>query len=176
MWTRSTRTAPKPNNASLKARSLILLFFHPRACLIFPSRLTFWQPETLTQTGTGMQSRRRVESKTLYLFSGDGHGNFGTAKQIDLPGRATAITSGDINRADGLTDLVVAVAGDDGPKVLVFEGPEGALKSNPEIFSLPAEAASLVIGRFDEDVFADFVAAAGQRISRSARAGSQVVA
>lgn len=104
------------------------------------------------------------ESKTLYLFSGDGQGNFLQAKEIGLPGKVTALASGDINRADGLTDLVIGITSDDGAKALVFEGPEGALESKPEIFSLPARAAALAVGQFDNDYLTDFAVAAGREL------------
>jgi len=102
--------------------------------------------------------------KALYLLPGDGRGGFGTAKRIDIPGNVTAVASGDVNRADGLTDVIVGATGDDGPKVLLFEGPEGALKSKPEIFPLPAEGAALATGRFDSDYLGDFAVATGHEL------------
>src|SRR5438128_5741231 len=45
----------------------------------------------------------------LYLFSGDGLGGFASPQEIALPGAVTALTSGEINRADGLTDVIVGV-------------------------------------------------------------------
>src|SRR5207248_2413087 len=63
----------------------------------------------------------------LWLLPGDGKGSFGAARRIDLPGSVTTLLTGEINRADGLTDVVVGVVAADGPKALVFEGPEGAL-------------------------------------------------
>jgi hypothetical protein len=71
-------------------------------------------------------------SDALYLLSGDGRGDFGAALRIELSGRVTTLLSGEINRADGLTDVVVGVAGEDGPKLLIFEGPEGALGAERE--------------------------------------------
>jgi len=56
--------------------------------------------------------------------------------------------TGEINRADGLTDLVLAVNGEQGSQVLVFEGPEGALRAEPETFSMPAAVTSLALGQF----------------------------
>jgi hypothetical protein len=66
-------------------------------------------------------------SDRLSLLAGDGRGGFGAAKQIRLPGSVTALIVGEINRRDGLTDVVVGIVGADGPEVLVFEGPNGAL-------------------------------------------------
>ncbi|HET9787320.1 MAG TPA: VCBS repeat-containing protein, partial [Pyrinomonadaceae bacterium] len=63
----------------------------------------------------------------LSVLSGDGRGNFGETKKIGLPGTVTAVITGEINRADGLTDVIVAINGESGPQTLVFEGPSGAL-------------------------------------------------
>ncbi len=42
---------------------------------------------------------------TLYFLLGDGHGGFGASQPIQLPGAVTAMATGEINRADGLTDI-----------------------------------------------------------------------
>src|SRR5213080_397918 len=53
-----------------------------------------------------------VASRThnaLYLLSGDGHGGYATVQEVALPGAVTALTTGGINRADGLTDVIVGI-------------------------------------------------------------------
>jgi len=102
--------------------------------------------------------------KELWLLSGDGKGSLLAARQIALPGAVTSMVTGEINRADGLTDIVVGVVADDGPKALVFEGPEGALKGKPEIFSLPAEPMALALGQFDNDYPMDLAVGAGSEL------------
>jgi hypothetical protein len=99
-------------------------------------------------------------SNLLSLLRGDGRGGFGPPEQIELPGAVTTMVTGEINRADGLMDLVVGIVGPDGPRALVFEGPEGALKSKPEVLALPAAATSMALGQFDKD-YLDLVLAAG---------------
>ncbi|MEP6708431.1 MAG: VCBS repeat-containing protein [Pyrinomonadaceae bacterium] len=49
-------------------------------------------------------------SMKLYWMAGDGRGDFGRAQVIALPGVVTALVTGEINRADGLVDVVVGVA------------------------------------------------------------------
>jgi len=100
----------------------------------------------------------------LYLLSGDGRGGFGEAREITLPGAVTAMVTGDINRPDGLTDLIVGVAATDGPRVMVFEGPEGALRSSPEVFVTRSPVTSLVVGHLDGDQQADLAIAAGREL------------
>jgi hypothetical protein len=92
-----------------------------------------------------MASRGR---NNLYLLPGSGDGSFGPSRQIELPGRVTALVIGEINRADGLADLVVAVSANE-PEALVFEGPEGAINAKPESFSLTSEATTLMLGEID---------------------------
>ena len=101
-------------------------------------------------------------SHVLYLLPGDGKGGFGAAKQVGLPGAVTALVTGEINRADGLTDVVVGTVGPDGPQVLVFEGPDGALKATPEVIALPAAATALALGQLDDSYEMDLAVAAGR--------------
>src|SRR5205807_1134749 len=69
-------------------------------------------------------------------------------------------TTGEMNRRDGLTDVIVAVEGNEGARVLVFEGPTGALRAEPEGFDLPARATSLALGQLDDDYSMDLLIAA----------------
>lgn len=105
----------------------------------------------------------------LYLLRGDGHGAFAAARSVKLPGRVTALVTGEINRADGLTDIIVAVAAESGPKLLAFEGPEGALRSKPEEFSLPGEAAALALGAYVSEGRRLDLCALGCRVVNSLR-------
>jgi hypothetical protein len=80
-------------------------------------------------------------SDRLSWLRGDGRSGLGAAKQIRLPGSVTALIVGEINRRDGLDDVVVGVVGADGPKVLVFEGPNGALSVGASVSGRPSVAA-----------------------------------
>ena len=100
-------------------------------------------------------------SAALQLLSGDGRGKLGGAQRVELPGRVTALVTGEINRPEGLIDVIVGITGPAGPKVLVFESPEGILRGRPEAITLPAEATALALGELDED-FADLAVAAGR--------------
>lgn len=103
-------------------------------------------------------------SKKLYLMTGDGNGGLREAKRIDLAGGVTSMATGEINRSDGLDDVVVGVSGEQGAKVLVFEGPDGALKAKPETFDLRSEATSLALGQFDEGYEMDLAIASGREL------------
>ncbi|HEY6332777.1 MAG TPA: FG-GAP-like repeat-containing protein, partial [Blastocatellia bacterium] len=100
--------------------------------------------------------------QSLYILPGDGSGSFGAPKVIALPGLVTAMSSGDVNRRDGLLDIVVAITSETGSELLVFEDPEGAAKSTPEIITLPAQASSISVGYLYNDTYADIAVAAGR--------------
>ncbi len=104
------------------------------------------------------------DSQALQFLPGDGRGGFGAAQTIALPGRMTVLTSGEINQADGLADVVVGIAGAQGPQALIFEGPDGALKAQPESFALPSAAVALALGKLDDDPFYDLAVAAGNEV------------
>ncbi len=100
----------------------------------------------------------------LYLLSGDGRGGLTISRIITLQGDVTAMVVGEMNRRDGLDDIVVGIKGEEGAKVLVFEGPEGALRAQPEEFILPAEATSLALGQLDDKYEYDLAIAAGNEL------------
>ncbi|HEX3742807.1 MAG TPA: Ig-like domain-containing protein [Bryobacteraceae bacterium] len=103
-------------------------------------------------------------SRTLYWLKGDGHGGFAEAQAIALAGTVTSMTWGDINRADGLTDLIVGITGAGGAQVLVFESPDGALRGKPEVFPLPADAAALAVIPLDGGLWNGIAVAAGNEL------------
>jgi len=105
-------------------------------------------------------------SSALWLLRGDGHGGFYPAERIALPSAVTALVTGELNRPDGLTDIAVAVAGGSGggAQVLVFEGPGGALRGEPEAFPLPTPAASLAVADLDGDWWNDLAIGAGKEL------------
>ncbi|MBI4457243.1 MAG: VCBS repeat-containing protein [Acidobacteria bacterium] len=119
-------------------------------------------------------------SNLVHWASGDGRGAFTAAREIALPGTVTALATGDVNRADGLEDILVGVSGKNGPELLVFEGPAGALAEGtaaggrdkgaegllhrPESFPLDAEAVSIVTGQLNLDYPTDVAVAAGTEL------------
>jgi hypothetical protein len=100
----------------------------------------------------------------LYMFTGDGAGGFAEPEAIPLTGNVTALVVGEINRRDGLDDVAVAIAMPSEAKVLVFEGPEGALRIKPEEFTLPAQATALALGQIHGDYHLDLAVAAGKQM------------
>ena len=103
-------------------------------------------------------------SAALWLLPGDGHGNFTTGHSIELPGAVTALIAADVNRMDGLADIVVAVKSGGNAKLLVYEGSLGAAKASPEVINLSAECNSIATGQLDEKFPIDIAAAAGNEV------------
>jgi len=103
-------------------------------------------------------------SNALYFLKGDGHGGFRAAKRILLDGNVTAMIAGEINRADGLADLIVAVNTANGARVLVYESPAGALAGSPEIFKLGKPATALALSKFDGNAMNDLAIASGNQL------------
>jgi hypothetical protein len=100
----------------------------------------------------------------LYLMSGDGHGNLRVSKEIALNGGVTALATGEINRRDGLTDIVVGVVKGKKSEVQVFEGPNGALRSEAEKFQASAKVTSLALGQLTAGHETDLAVAAGKEL------------
>ena len=98
----------------------------------------------------------------LILFAGDGAGALTASRTVELPGPVSTFAAGEINRTDGLTDLVVGVAGPAGSALLVFEGPRGVMSSEPEVVPLAAAPAALALGRFTGGPFHDLAVATGR--------------
>ena len=139
-------------------------FLSPARVLELPSAPDFIEAGDFNADGFTDLAIASRNSATLYVLPGDGHGNLLQPEAIHLPGEITAMTSGDVNRRDGLADLVVGVAASRGGELLVFEGPTGVLKCTPEVIPLPASAAAVAIGYFYNSPFADIAVAAGGRL------------
>jgi VCBS repeat protein len=106
----------------------------------------------------------RRGGRALFWLPGDGRGGFRRAQRVDLPGAITALATGEINLRDGLTDVVIGIAGAQGAQALVFESPDGAFQGVPEALPLPTAASALAIGPVHGGAFGDLVIAAGRNL------------
>jgi CSLREA domain-containing protein len=100
----------------------------------------------------------------LELFSGDGRGALRRSSTIALPGRLDALAVGEVNRRDGLADLVVATTENGRSSLAVYESPRGAALAEPELFDLPRPAAAIALGRLDDEPGFDVAVAAGTEL------------
>jgi uncharacterized repeat protein (TIGR01451 family) len=100
-----------------------------------------------------------IGGTAITLLKGDGRGGLLAGQTIKLPARMTAVAVGDVNRMDGLADLVVAVSDASGARLLVFESGKGAINAAPEIINLPAPASAIAIAQLDNDYPIDIAVA-----------------
>ena len=85
----------------------------------------------------------------LYLFPGDGKGNFGLPQTIQLSGGVTAMASENLLRSLPYSNLVVGTTTPQTSSLLVFSGTDSGL-SPPAVFSLAAAASNIVFGDFGD--------------------------
>jgi CSLREA domain-containing protein len=100
-----------------------------------------------------------LRSKVVRVLEGDGNGNFPTEASIELDGTLTALAVADVNRRDGIADLIVAVDTAAGAKLEIYESPSGALAATPESVPLLSSAHALAAGAFRAGNVSDVVAA-----------------
>lgn len=103
-------------------------------------------------------------SDSLYFLRGNGRGGFAVAKRIPVPGSITGMISGEMNRPDGLTDIILAVNTSAGARAVVLESPLGAVHAQPEIFKLPAPATALALGHFSGSGMMDLAIGSGNQL------------
>jgi hypothetical protein len=98
-------------------------------------------------------------AEEIFWLPGDARGRFASPRRVELPGAVTAMAAGEVNRADGLIDLAVAVATRSGPRLLIFESPRGAFRDPPETLALAEEAAAVILGQLDDGYELDLAVA-----------------
>jgi CSLREA domain-containing protein len=100
--------------------------------------------------------------RALHLLAGDGLGEFAAERRIDLPGKVTAMATGEVDQLDGRADVMVGVTNDEASSLLVFN--RGGVSDAPLSFSLPMEATAMATGQLDRDPAMDLAVAAGGRV------------
>ena len=100
----------------------------------------------------------------LWCLRGEGRGSLSAPDRLGVPGRISTLSSGDLDRADGLPDIAVGIVGSSGPRLLLFESAKGAFNALPETLDLPDEAVELAVDQFDSEFPIDLVVAAGRSL------------
>ncbi len=100
----------------------------------------------------------------LWFHRGDGRGSFGTARELDVEGNVTALLAADVNRRDGLEDLLVGVSRSGRSSLLVLEDPSGALLATPEVHLMDAPVVDIATGQLDEAFYIDLAVVAGDQL------------
>lgn len=97
----------------------------------------------------------------IFFLRGNGRGNFAAAASVELPGSLTALASGDVNRTDGLADLVAGIGGSQ-PSLVVFDSIGNIFANETRSINLNSQANVIAIGQLDDNSFTD-IAVAGDR-------------
>jgi uncharacterized repeat protein (TIGR01451 family) len=106
---------------------------------------------------------RRGETR-LSLHPGDGRGGFSKALTRALPGVLTALAAGEVDRRDGLTDVLIGIEAADGPAVLLWKDAGGAWTAEGERQPMPGPVRALAIGFLDAGGRGDWLALAGEQL------------
>jgi len=77
------------------------------------------------------------------------------AREIKIPGSITAFQVGQINRHDGLNDVMLGVSMAAGAQLLVFDSAMGGLEAQPETISVPSPVTEIAVGNVISSVWAD---------------------
>ncbi len=101
---------------------------------------------------------------TVGFLRGDGRGKLERSAPIELDGTIGLMQSGEVNRRDGMAELVVAIQADDRSELLVFESPAGAFSQAPERISLPQPASAVAMGELDGQPGLEIAIAAGNEL------------
>jgi len=140
-------------------------FFAPSEQIMVPTGADFLAAGDFDADGHADAVVAARGSDALFLIRGDGHGTFARPERADLTGIVTALATGDVNRRDGLADLLVGIADRSGAShLLVFENGAGAWMADPEDIALPAPAMSIAVGLFDDDADVDVAVATGRAV------------
>lgn len=103
-------------------------------------------------------------AQRIFWLSGNGEGAFLRSHSIALPGRLDRLTVGEINRKDGMADVIAAVTGKLGPQLIIFESPHGAFQSEPEMIDLPDPVVDFDLALLDDDPYFDLAIASGTNL------------
>ncbi|HLK08051.1 MAG TPA: hypothetical protein VKV30_08925 [Candidatus Angelobacter sp.] len=85
----------------------------------------------------------------LYVFAGDGKGNFAAPQAVNLPGGVTAMLGGNLGRGNSFTQVILGINGQSGPELAVFNGGQDGLDP-VAAFPLSGAASNLTFGDFGD--------------------------
>ena len=101
---------------------------------------------------------------SIYLIEGNGIGGFGSVREIPLAGRITSLISGDVNRLDGLPDIIAGLDNNGIFSLSIYQGLGDIFNTEPEILNLTSPATQILGGQFDESSFADIAVVSGGEV------------
>jgi Carboxypeptidase regulatory-like domain/FG-GAP-like repeat len=126
-----------------------------------PISADFVQTGDFTRDGNIDVIAASRNANELVLLTGDGKGNFSESREIFVGGNVSVMTVGDVNRLDGLADVIVGV----GNEVLVYQGFGDILSREPSRISLANTVETMAVGQLDANTFTDIAVGNGNQIS-----------
>jgi uncharacterized repeat protein (TIGR01451 family)/fimbrial isopeptide formation D2 family protein len=85
----------------------------------------------------------------LYVFAGDGSGNFAPPQRLNLPGGVTVMAGGDLGHASGFNQIIAGLSAPSGPELAIFSGSKDGLNA-VAAFPLGGPASNLNFGDFGD--------------------------
>lgn len=155
--------APKTQAAWEAIRDLryISPFLSETRTIGLPISADFVQTGDFTRDGNVDVITASRSANELVLLVGDGKGNFSAPREIFVGGNVSVMTAGDVNRLDGLADVIVGI----GNEVLVYQGLGDILSREPSRISMANNVETIAIGQLDTNTFTDIAVGNGNQIS-----------
>jgi hypothetical protein len=100
----------------------------------------------------------------IFFLRGNGRGDFAPARSAELPGALTAMASGDVNRTDGLADLVIGIGGEM-PSLVVYDSIGNIFANETRTVSVSYQPNIIAIGQLDENSFTDIAVASDRDVT-----------
>lgn len=126
-----------------------------------PISADFVQAGDFTRDGKVDVITASRSSNLIILLEGDGQGNFTGMREIFVGANVTAMITGDVNRLDGLPDLIVGA----GNEVLIYQGLGDIFNTLPKSIFVSNFVENLAVGQLDASDFADIAVGNGNQIS-----------
>ena len=100
----------------------------------------------------------------IFFLRGNGRGGFDGVRSVELPGTLTAMASGDVNRSDGLKDLVAGIGGAS-PSLVVYDSIGNIFTNDTRTVSLSNQPNIIAIGQLDDNSFTDIAVASDRDVT-----------
>lgn len=100
----------------------------------------------------------------IFFLRGNGRGSFAAARSMELPGTLTAMAGGDVNRRDGLADIVVGIGGDM-PSLMVYDSIGNVFANETRTVPVSYAPNIIAIGQLDDNSFMDIAVASDRDVT-----------
>ncbi|HZD95692.1 MAG TPA: CSLREA domain-containing protein, partial [Candidatus Sulfotelmatobacter sp.] len=124
-------------------------FLAQQATLNMPVNPDFIAVGRFTASGHNDLVIANKGGSALYVFAGDGKGNFAAPESVNLPGGVSVMTGGELGHTLGFNKIVVGINAPSGPELAIFTGGKDGLDP-VAAFPLSGPASSLNFGDFGD--------------------------